>query len=324
MKGYSIGIDIGGTSIKAAAFFGNADRDGLISGEIRRYPTRTADGAAPVREIIERAIDEISRGLPGRMIAIGVGTPGLVDREGNLIGAAVNIPGWDGLPLSRALEERWRVPVSVANDANMTAYGEWRFGAETGSAGDSLVCISLGTGIGGGVVLDGRILVGAGGMAGEIGHVVVEEGGRPCNCGLSGCLERYSSATGIAVSAVRMAPDFDSPLSREIAAGTAGPTAKQVYRALSAGDSLAAAIHRDSSRHLAKAIGVLAQTVNPKVIVIGGGVLEAGDIIIEGIREFLPRFVLPMSLESLNIRRASLGESAGVWGAAAHAWDKNA
>jgi glucokinase len=329
---YSIGIDIGGTSIKAAAFDGRQ-----VLGSPLRYPTLSGEGENNVRETVDRAVRELTAAHGEGLVALGVGTPGLVDERGYLAGDAVNIPGWKQVQIRDYLEERWHVPASVANDVNMTAYGVWRLGAgrrsiptdagqrgqQTGEPVRSLVCISLGTGIGGGIIIGGSMLVGAGGMAGEIGHVVVEEGGRRCNCGLAGCLERYSSATGIRETARILAKDFDSTLARRIAASEDErfPSAREVYDALAKGDRLARAVHEDSSRHLARAVGILAQTVNPEVIVFGGGVLEAGEVILEGIRRRLSDYVMPMSLSALDIRRAELGEAAGVWGAAVKAWD---
>jgi glucokinase len=332
---YTIGIDIGGTSIKAAAF-----HNGRIEGGVVRYPTVGDDGKHRVFETIDAAVSGIqdmmaSSDARRNCMAIGVGTPGLVDRRGYLAGDAVNIPGWSGVQIKDHLENRFGIPASVANDVNMTAYGEWRLGAGSGS--DSVACISLGTGIGGGLIIDGTMIIGNSGMAGEIGHIVVEPGGRKCNCGLSGCLERYSSATGISESARLLAsanPDaYEGSLLLETilkdgSRSSSGrpsekpaPSAKQVYQALAAGDPLAKAVHQLTCRYLAMAAGTLAQTINPHRIIFGGGVMEAGDVIIEGIRDALPEFVLPMSLDSISLVRASLGEKAGVYGAAVKAWD---
>jgi len=310
----SIGIDIGGTSVKGVLYH-------PVQGfsPVLRRPTVDPQGNNQVLEAVKDLIHQLQKDAP--LKGLGVGTPGLVDQNGHLFGDAVNISGWTDIPLKEYLEGVYKVPVQVANDVNFTAYGEWRLGA--GQNTDNMVCISLGTGVGSGLVLGGKLFLGASGMAGELGHVVVDEGGRLCNCGLKGCLERYSSATGIHDTARLMAKDFCSPLAEAVRASAEEdfPSAKTVYDYRTKGDPLAEEAHRISCRYLAKAIGHLAQILNPGVIVLGGGVLEAGEVIIEGIQEQLAPYLLPLGKEHIKILRAQLGANAGVYGAALFGWD---
>ncbi|AHC15986.1 ROK family protein [Salinispira pacifica] len=379
---YSLGIDIGGTSIKACLYRMGEPGGGLEAvAEPLRQATPSDGSYRSMLDLLHRIIDHHRELIPSEQrnsgMQIGLGTPGLVDSRGYLRGDAVNIPGWTGVQLKDELSEYAGVEVQVANDVNMAAYAEWRLGAGTGS--DSMVFISLGTGIGSGIITRGGPVAGHTGMAGEIGHLVVEPGGRQCKCGLKGCLERYSSASGIALTAQELAetggPELDGPLRsliqgnriqrsrilgnpipeqravsdvappsvapatvdfRDVPPGAsstaqprtqrpAGPDnpadAQGVYEALEQGDPLARAVHASSSRRLAQAAAAVAHMLNPRLIVLGGGVLAAGDVIVQGVKEHLHEFVMPMALDDLEIRRTVLGPDAGMLGAAAMAAD---
>ncbi|WP_028975097.1 ROK family protein [Spirochaeta cellobiosiphila] len=313
---YAIGVDIGGTTIKGVVY----QEDGTFS-EIMRIPTRNSLGETQVLPALDQMVHSLMKGQDGQLVGIGAGSPGLVDEEGNLFGSAVNIPGWGKFPLRQHIQDTYNVAAFVSNDVNLSAYGEYRQGVGKGSS--SLVCINLGTGVGAGLVLQGQLYAGYTGMAGEIGHVIVEEGGRLCSCGLHGCLERYSSATGINESAHLLIEQFDTPFAQLIRekSDPLYPTAKDVYLFLDKGDALAKAIHDISCRMLAKAIGQSAQILNPSLFVLGGGVMEAGDVILNQVRDYLDDYVLPMARNDVKIARALLGEKAGVYGAALYGWD---
>lgn len=365
---YSLGIDIGGTSIKASLYRQEKDTDTFSPvAEALRYPTPSDGSYRSMLDLLHRIIDHhlgiIPREQSGEEMQIGIGTPGLVDNRGYLRGDAVNIPGWTGVQLKDEVSAYAAVDVRVANDVNMAAYAEWRLGAGRGS--ESMVFISLGTGIGSGIILNGRPAAGHTGMAGEIGHLVVEPGGRQCKCGLKGCLERYSSASGIALSAEILAEQGEKELNgplrtailshfgtlqkssswtsfahtpssqnhssqdfasqhgrRESGAHSPGSSsARRVYEALAQGDPLARAVHDSSSRRLAQGVAAVAHMLNPQVIVLGGGVLAAGDVVIQGVQERIHEFLMPMALKDLEIRRTHLGPDAGMLGAAAMAAD---
>ncbi len=239
---------------------------------------------------------------------MGVGAPGPIDSKG-VVHRAVNL-GWGTFSIKDTLEDLLNVPVMAGNDANVAALGEMWMGGGQGCR--DLIMVTLGTGVGGGIIIDGRILTGSGGAGGEIGHMHVEdEEEESCNCGNKGCLEQYSSATGITRLANRLlaASGRDSVLrGREV-------SAKSVFDAVKAKDPLAVETAEKFGKYLGDALASIACVVNPEAIVIGGGVSKAGEILIDYIRPHYEKNVFHGSRE-VKFSLATLGNDAGIYGAA--------
>jgi glucokinase len=247
---------------------------------------------------------------------VGIGTPGFVDTNGVMIGGAKNIPGWAGTDIASPIRERFGLDVTTANDVTVAALGEARFGA--GKHADNMLCVALGTGIGGGIVVNQTVYKGSHGMAGEIGHIVVEENGQPCTCGMQGCVEQYASATGVITIARQHASRFAnrSELARDIAAHPDTLTAKTVYDHVRTQDPLAVFVHEYACRMLGKCFGMLLNTLAVDTIVITGGLSASADLIIPGVSHYVPRWCWHDIWERCTIVPGALGDSAGALGAA--------
>ncbi len=312
-KDWLAGVDLGGTTIKMA--FTDLNGDIIRKWEI---PTDTSEQGKNITKDIARSIDEKLAELQenkGRLAGIGMGAPGFINMETGFIYQAVNI-GWKDFPLKDRLEKETGLPVTVDNDANIAAIGEMWKGA--GDGADNLLAVTLGTGVGGGIIAYGEILHGTNGMAGEIGHITsIPEGGAPCNCGKTGCLETIASATGIVrIARERLAEaDSGSQLAERTAAGNP-LTSRDVFAAAQAGDPFAAEVVDEVTFHLGLALSNLANAINPSKIVIGGGVSKAGAALIDPLEKHFKRFALPRVYEGAEIAAATLGNDAGVIGGA--------
>lgn len=269
-----------------------------------KIPTDRADGGTNIISHIARSFSaELKQdGLTTvDVTAVGVGAPGPADPIEGTISGAVNL-GWaNDYPLKKLLEEALELPVFIENDANCAALGEMWKGA--GSGTEDIVCITIGTGVGGGVVSKGMIITGVSGSAGEIGHItVVPENGILCNCGKRGCLETVASATGII------------NLYKE--EGKEATGARTVFVQASKGEEAAKRVIDRCAFYLGLAIGNIANTMNPAKIVVGGGVSEAGDALLLPLEQYVRQFTFPRAMEVLSIEKAMLGNDAGVIGAA--------
>ena len=307
MEKYACGIDIGGTTVKLGLF---APEGSIL--DKWEIPTRKENRGG---FILKDAADSLRERLAERNISlqelagIGVGVPGAVDSRGNLVTGAVNI-GWEPFNIPRALGAYIDVTVKAANDANMAAFGEmWQGG---GKGYDSLVAVTLGTGVGAGIITGGRMLAGATGGAGEIGHIHMEDGEpEVCGCGSRGCLEQYASATGIVRLAERRLKKDDSPsLLRGVEL-----SAKSVFDAVKAGDSVALEVAGQFGEYLGRGLAAVANVVNPEAFVIGGGVSRAGEILLSFVEPAFRKYVFkPCS--GARFLLAKLGNDAGIYGAA--------
>lgn len=306
MDRYCFGADIGGTTVKLGLF--------TPGGEVVKkweIPTRKEDGGShilpDIAASIKNEMDE--RDLnKDNIIGIGVGAPGPVDKDG-VIYKAVNL-GWGVLNIKQELNKLTDLPVRAGNDANVAALGEmWKGGGE---GFKDLVVVTLGTGVGGGVIIDGKVVAGCNGGGGEIGHIHIEDDEEDCcGCGNRGCLEQYTSATGIVRLANRKLKNVstDSVLRKEEV------TAKTVFDAVKAGDPLAMEIAEEFGRYLGKGLACIAGVTNPEVFVIGGGVSKAGQVIIDYIQKYYRQYVFHASAEA-KFKLATLGNDAGIYGAA--------
>ena len=308
MKKYCFGADIGGTTMKLGLF----DADGMVLDKWE-VPTHTEnEGEAILPNLAKTILDKIEeKKLNKEEIAgIGVDVPGPVAADGSVPHTA-NL-GWGYKAVTKELTELTGLPCKAGNDANVAALGEMWLGGGKGHR--DVLMITLGTGVGGGIVIDGQILVGAHGAGGEIGHIHIREGEKEtCNCGGHGCLEQVASATGIAREARRkMAAKPDASLMR--AYGDA-ITAKNVLDAAKAGDALALEVMDTVCYYLGWALATISMTVDPEIFVIGGGVSKAGTFLTDWIDRYY-RELTPISENKGEVRLATLGNDAGIYGAA--------
>jgi glucokinase len=308
-----VGVDIGGTTIKLALISPNGDLiyswevDTDKRGRGRYIPTTIARS-------IEQKLNELKQ-TKNRLIGIGVGAPGPVNVEDGSIEVAVNL-GWEDFPLQHILELETGLPVVVDNDANIAAIGEMWKGA--GKGAKNLICVTLGTGVGGGIIVNGEVVHGVNGAAGEIGHITsVPKGGSPCNCGKSGCLETVASATGIVRLALKELSSTDNiSRLRDYYKKQQTITAKLVFDTSNEGDVLAQSVIQQAAYHLGFALANLANGLNPEKIVIGGGISKAGNTLLEPLKEEFARFSFPRVAQGVEIVTATLGNNAGVIGGA--------
>jgi glucokinase len=306
---FYVGVDLGGTNIKV----GICDGQGALRHQFEG-PTYSEQGAEAVlarisqyvRETVERA------GLHWEQIAgVGAGIAGFLNATEGIVIFSPNLV-WHNVPVKQILEEYLAVPVKIDNDANVAALGEAWSGAGHGIA--NLVCFTLGTGVGGGIIINGEIYQGFSGFAGELGHIKVvdEHEAIQCGCGQYGCVESVSSATGI----VHMAKEAVHGGAVTTLSTLAEITAKDVVDAAKAGDLIAMNIVQRAATYLGKALSITAVILNPQRIVIGGGVVKAGDILLDPIRETFIKRTPEASVRGVDIVPATLGNDAGIIGAA--------
>jgi glucokinase len=308
---HAVGIDIGGTKI--AALRVSADGDIRASTVL---PTPADDQAAAL-PAIEGAADAV---LDDTVEAIGIGMAGLVDVRGGVLLSTPNLI-WRNVPLLDHLAERFGLPVLVDNDATAAAWAESRLGASRGR--DHSLFVGVGTGIGGGVIAGGRLVRGAHGLAGEIGHIIVEPGGPPCGCGNRGCWEQVASGLAIARAGGRAVTDDPGSAIARLAAGDPRrATGSLVTQAAREGDEVAVTILARVGRRLGEGVAGLVNVLDPEIVVIGGGVGETGDLLFRPLREsYLAAVEGPDVRPEVPIVPAHLGNDAGAIGAALLALD---
>lgn len=303
-----LGIDVGGTGIKMGAVLAGDPPTVLESDLLLQEMDR------PVSATVGLAAQRL-RGLMKtvgweRVDGIGIGSAGLIERAGGRIAFSPNLPAWTGAPLADLFGRQFDVPVRVDNDVNAFALAEWRWGA--GARADHVVFLTLGTGIGGAVISDGRLLRGAVGFAGEPGHTTLVLDGIPCPCGNRGCAERYVGVQGL-IDSARRHPGFASdPISEFDAISP-----EDLSRAAAEGSTLAADVYREAGNALGALLVSLVNIMNPSRIVIGGGIAKAGALLFDPAREHLARRSLVARFAPPEVLPAALGEQAGLLGAAA-------
>ena len=306
MGKYCFGVDVGGTTVKLGLF--NTSGDLMEKWEI---PTVTEDdGKAILPDCAKSILKKMDERKMDRteVVGVGIGAPGPVDSEGTLYGA-VNL-GWGTMSLKKELQTLLNMPVEAGNDANVAALGEaWQGGAK---GYEDVVVVTLGTGVGGGIIINGKMVAGATGAAGEIGHMHVNDGEtEPCNCGNCGCLEEYVSATGIVRMAKRKLAKDDRPsIMRKD-----DLSAKDVWDAVKAGDTVATEVAEDFGWYLGKAMALVANVSNPEIFVIGGGVSKAGNVLLDYIQKYYQKYAFKGCRGAL-FTLATLGNDAGIYGAA--------
>jgi glucokinase len=315
---YIIGVDLGGTNIVAGAM----PYDGSAELAMRSLPTRSEEGTESVLARIAEMVEDVIRQTTAEtgaqredFLGIGIGAPGPLNRARGVVIFTPNL-GWRDVPLRDEIAKRTGLPATLDNDANCATLGEWWCGAAKGHR--NVMGLTIGTGIGGGLILEGRLYHGSSDVAGEIGHTTIDANGRLCKCGNYGCLEAYASGTAIANRAAEaLARDGASRILELVEGQTDRITAQTVYEAARAEDALALEIVHDTARFLGIGISNLLNVFNPDVVVIAGGVTQAGDALFEPLRAEVRRRAFRPAVEACEIVPGALPLSAGVVGAVA-------
>ena len=311
-----VGIDLGGTNLK----LGLVSPDGQI---LERLSTPTEAQAGPDHVLARMA--QAVRDLGAKagidvadVAAVGVGSPGPLDSKAGVVLFTPNMAGWNNVPVRDTLQADLGRPVVLENDANVAAYGEFRCGA--GRAVRNMFLLTLGTGVGGGIVLDGRLFRGTTDTGAELGHIIVQHNGRRCGCGNHGCLEAYASATAVVG---RFAEAMAAGEATHLDAGK-DATCKDIFDAAAAGDRLAVRIVEETAEYLAIGITSILHVLNPEMVVLTGGMMGAGDAFLDQVRRHVGRTAFESARKGCTICWSTLGGDAGILGAAlaAEAFDR--
>jgi len=310
-----VGLDVGGTTMKAA----------VVDDTGRDFPSESLPteahkgqehGLATMCAVIRNAVKAASLTMAD-IAGIGVATPGTMDLAAGVILDPPNMKPWRNVPVRQHVADTFRLPTAFQNDANAAAFGEYWTGAGKGAR--SLVFFTLGTGVGGGIIVFDRVLEGAHSHGGELGHMKIEmTNPRECGCGKFGCLEAYASATAVVKRAKEaLAEDSGKSKLHHRPVKNEGLTAEDVFDAAKAGDKLAQEIVDRTAFYLAMGATNVMHTINPEMVVFGGGMIEAGEPFLNKIRQYVKRLAFPVPAERTEIRYAQLGSKAGFIGAAA-------
>jgi glucokinase-like ROK family protein len=313
-RGYVIGIDMGVTHLGLVI----ADFAARILSETE-IPFDISQGPITCLKIVEDQVRDLlaQAGLESSdILAIGMGVPGPIVAEAGMVSAPPIMPGWHNFPIRNHLEKLWGCPISLNNDAELGALGEWAYGAGRGD--QHLAYIKVGSGVGAGLLLDGRIYGGATGCAGEIGHITIQNGGPICSCGNSGCLEALAGGHAIARKA-REAVRMGKRTQLASIHPTEKITARDVTDAARLGDLVSQQILSEAGVYLGIAVASLVNLINPNVVVVGGGVAHMGDLLLEPIRQIVRERSLQSAAQSVRISAAVLGRRSSSMGAVAQA-----
>lgn len=309
--GLSIGVDIGGTKILA----GIVTDDGQVLATARR-PTPRHD-ANDVLDLVSEVVNELVEGSTAALEGVGLGVAGLVDAGRSRVYFAPNLR-WSQVPVRQLLEAATGLPVVVENDGNVAAWGEYRFG--TGRGSSAMTLVTVGTGVGGGIIVDGALFRGSHGAAGEIGHINAVPDGRPCGCGRHGCLEQYASGNALVREARALAAERRREAGALLALGDGTPEGVQgvhVTQAAKAGDPVATEAFTIVGTWLGRGLADLAAVLDPELFVIGGGVSDAGDLLLASARQTLADKLIGQQNRPIpQVKAAQLGNNAGLVGAA--------
>jgi glucokinase len=247
-----------------------------------------------------------------RLAGLGIASPGAVDVARGIVPNAPQLPGWQDVPLARLLGERFGLPTLLENDASAAALGEHRFGAGRGSR--YMLYITVSTGVGGGIIIDGELYRGKSGAAGELGHVIIDMNGPACGCGAHGCLESLASGTAIAKRGELLAESGDSLILARLRKEEGPVTAEMMERAATMGDAASREAFRQAGHYFGVALAGFVNVFDPEVIVIGGGVAKAGDLLLEQARVTMESLAMTQPLKGLRLTASALGDFAGALG----------
>lgn len=310
-----LALDIGGTKLAVAV----VTPDGAVHG-LRVRPTRRDEGPqAVIRRLFDMGHEAVVEAGLGRVGAVGIACGGPLDAPAGLLQSPPHLPGWDDIAIGPLATAEFGVPFALENDATAAAVAEHRYGAGRGLA--SLVYLTVSTGVGGGVVLDGRLHRGAAGNGGELGHITVRRGGRACSCGRRGCIEAYASGSSIAARAAEALADPAPGEAPSSLAGLAAVTAADVSAAAAAGDPLATRVWDETVDLLGSAVSDLVNVLEPELVVLGGGVTRSGAMLLDPVQAIVAREAMPPAARAATVRLAALGDVVCVVGAGAIALD---
>ncbi len=314
-----LAIDLGGTKIIAAII---SDEGQIIAKEYCH--TLADEGVQPVIDRIFSTVDSLfslKNIDPSQLHSISLAAAGVIDSEKGLITLSPNLPGWHDVPLRDIVKRKYGANTLLVNDASAAALGEHQFGA--GKGVNNLIYLTVSTGIGGGIIIDGKLYLGSSGGAGEIGHMTIDVDGPRCNCGDTGCLETLASGTAVAEEAVRRIKQGEGSSLTEIMKGEIeNITAEKVSVAAQEGDSLASEVISQAATYLGIGMVNLVNIFNPEMIIIGGGMAKMGDLLLEPARRVVRERAFQLSARLVRIVPAQLGDTAGVLGAAVFAFQQ--
>ena len=316
MGKFIIGVDLGGTNIKAAIF----DLDLKLMTQLRRS-TEAHQGPSHVLSKIMQMVDEMLKNMnitKKTIYCMGIGIPGLLDPKEGKSFFSPNFPGWENIHVVNEIKKRFKFPVFIDNDVRVNLYGEWRYGA--GINCRNLVLITLGTGLGSGIVVDGKVLYGATASVGEIGHMNMYREGRPCKCGSFGCLGRYVSAVGMVNTLIEKLKEGRKSIIEEwINQDINKIEAHMISKAYDLKDDLSVEVMHQTGEILGFGLSNVINLFNPEIIIVGGGMSLAGDRLLNTVRATIKKHSLKVSSEVCSVVKAKLGDSAGMIGAASYA-----
>ncbi|MBI4267056.1 MAG: ROK family protein [Chloroflexi bacterium] len=310
-----LAVDLGGTKINIAIISGHG---GIMAQE--RYPTLADEGPEAVINRLFAAIDNLlasKKIKPSQLDGISLAAAGAIDMAKGIITLSPNLPGWRDISLKDMVRRRYPVEVFLVNDAKAAALGEHRFGAGRGVK--DLILLTVGTGIGGGIIINGELYTGYCGSAGEIGHMTIDVNGPKCNCGNTGCLETLASGTAIARDAIRRISHGEKSALATMVGRTGEITAEMVGTAAIDGDLLAREAVLKAASYLGVGLVNLVNIFNPEMIIVGGGVANLGELLLGPARQAVQERAFPISAQAVRIVPAELGNEAGIYGAAAFA-----
>ncbi|RME44905.1 MAG: ROK family protein [Chloroflexi bacterium] len=311
MRDRVVGVDLGGTQIRAVL----TDFQGRKLARCQRL-TRAEEGPEAVMGRVLASIEEVLAGVDiGQVAGIGIGAPGPVDPVTGTLYDPPNLPGWTAISLTAQIEEAFHLPAFAGNDANVAALGEHRFGA--GQGVDDLIYLTVSTGIGGGIISGGRLVTGARGFAGEIGHQTLDPNGPLCGCGQPGHLEAFASGPAIAREARQAIQDGAESAMAHMARSIDAITAETVARAAGQGDALACQLLSRAAFYIGLGLTNVIHMLEPARILVGGGVSQAGDLLFGPIRETINQRLLSDVYRGVEIMPAGLGSDVGLLGAVA-------
>ena len=310
-------IDLGGTKILSLV----ADAEGHVYGEDRR-PSQTQEG---LEAVFQRMVDSLDAALAAAglrrndLAAVGVASPGPVDVARGIVPNAPQLPGWKDVPLRERMAERLGLParrhglpVALENDATAAALGEHAFGGGRGS--QHMLYLTVSTGVGGGIVIDGKLYRGKSGAAGELGHIIIDPDGPLCGCGARGCLEALASGSAIARRGQELLARGEAPALARLAQGQGPVTAEMMQRAALQGDEACRRAFQEAGHYLGIALASYVNIFNPELILIGGGVSKAGDLLMEPARRTMEALAMAQPLRDVRLAVAELGGRVGALG----------
>lgn len=316
-----LAIDLGGTKIASAIV---SDTGKILARDYRL--TLAGEGVEPVMGRIFQSVEQLlkeSKTTPSQLDSISIASAGTIDSEQGLVSVSPNLPGWRDIPLRDRIKERFGLDTFLVNDASAAALGEHRLGAGRGTV--NLIYITVSTGIGGGIIIDGGLYLGSSGSAGEIGHMTIDASGPECYCGNKGCLEVLASGTAIAREAKKsIAAGESSALTDMVAGKTEAITAREVSLAAQGGDPLALKVVAEAANYLGVGMTNVVNIFNPDMIVIGGSVAKMGDRLLEPVRQVVAETAFGLSAQAVQIVPAGLGDDVGILGAALYALEQKA